>query len=179
MNHQQLDELYFVWLYSQVADTETAEPALTSWNLLRILFRKEFVWTIPNDVNRAEDGKDLRRDFISSEGLGNEADPDWVDYGCSFLELMVGLAKRLAFLGDGELHYWFWKMMENIGIPRYSDIRKRLPVKKIDEVLDRVMYRTYERDGTGGFFPLQRTHRDQRTVELWYQLSAYLVEQNE
>lgn len=179
MNHQQLDERYIVWLYSQVADSDTADPALTSWNLLRILFRKEFVWTIPNDENRAEDGKELRRRFLTSERLKAEADPDWIEYGCSFLELMVGLAQRLAFLGEGEPHYWFWRLMENIGVPRYSDNRKRIPERKINEVLDRVMSRSYEPDGTGGFFPLQRTHRDQRTVELWYQLSAYVVEQSE
>jgi hypothetical protein len=179
MNSQQLDELYFAWLYRQVADSETTDPMLTYWNLLRILFRKEFVWVISNDDNRAEDGKELRREFIAEERLEPEADPLWIEYGCSVLELMVGLARRLAFVADGEAHYWFWKMMENLGIPRYGDDRKRLPEKKIQEALDRVIFRTYEPNGTGGFFPLERTHRDQRTVELWYQLAAYVVEQSE
>lgn len=171
---QPLDELYFVWLYSQVADAETQDPSRTYWNLLKHLFTREFVWLVPNDDNRLEDGKDLRREFIAEEGL-EHVDQDWIEMGCSVLELMVGLARRLAFEAEGEPHYWFWHLMENIKLHRYSDDRK-LPVRRVDEILDRVIFRTYEPDGKGGFFPLKNWHEDQRTVELWYQLSAYVLE---
>ncbi|MFZ1684153.1 MAG: hypothetical protein WAU88_08510, partial [Candidatus Zixiibacteriota bacterium] len=46
----------------------------------------------------------------------------------------------------------------------------------IDEVLNRVIFRTYDARGNGGLFPLRRPQRDQREVELWYQASAYLLE---
>jgi hypothetical protein len=39
-----------------------------------------------------------------------------------------------------------------------------------------VIWRTYDRRGHGGLFPLQRSNRDQRRVEIWYQLSEYLLQ---
>ena len=177
MNHQQLDELYFVWLYSQVADPDITDTSLTHWGLLRQLFKKEFVWVVSNDDNRSEDGKELRREFIESQGI-RRVNRDWRELGCSVLELMVGLSQRLAFEADGEPHYWFWRLMGNLGIEGYSDAGY-IPEDEIDQVLDKVIFRTYEPDGRGGFFPLNNAHRDQRRLELWYQMSAYVLEQGE
>lgn len=177
MSNQPLDELYFVWLYRQVADPDAKDPALSFSALLKQLFQKEFVWLVANDVNRAVDGKELRLEFIRDRKLGT-IDSLWKELGCSFFELTMGLSRRLSYEAGGEPHYWFWKLMENIGIARYSDDR-RLPYKKIEDTLDRVIYRTYKRNGLGGFFPLKHALDDQRKVELWYQLSAYVLEQSE
>lgn len=178
MNTQPLDELYFQWLYSQVADPEVADPSLTYWKLLKILFTKEAIWQVPNDDNRLEDGKALRLDFLDETRV--KPTRDWTDLACSVLELMVGLARKLSFedLAGGRPHYWFWKMIENLGLIGYSDDRP-LPLKKIDTILHRVLYREYKRTGLGGFFPLKHTKKDQRKVELWYQMSEYLLEQRE
>jgi hypothetical protein len=170
-----LDELYFAWLYRQVADPDITERSLTYWKLLKELFTREFTWSIPNDDNRSEDGKELRQEFMSEESI-DDADAEWLELGCSVLELMVGLSRRLAFEAEGEPHYWFWDMMENLGIHNYSDDR-RLQRKAIGVILDRVIFRTYKRNGEGGFFPLCAPVKDQRKVELWYQLSAYVLEQ--
>jgi hypothetical protein len=94
------------------------------------------------------------------------------------LELVVGLSRRLAFEAGGEPHYWFWRLLENIGVAGYSDDRS-IPEQRIRKILDGVNNRTYKRNGLGGFFPLKRADRDQRKVELWYQLSAYVLELNE
>jgi len=174
---QPLDELYFVWLYSQVADPELTDPSLTFWNLLKILFTREFIWLIPNDDNRLEDGKALRQEFIHDESL-REVDSEWIGLGCSVLELMVGLARALSFEADGEPHYWFWRMMQNIGLHKYSD-DKRLQKKQVEKILDRVIFRNYKANGEGGFFPLENPDQDMRKVELWYQLGAYVLEQSE
>jgi hypothetical protein len=178
VNGLPLDELYLIWLYRQVADPETADPSLSYWKLLRQLYTTEFVWLIHNDENRVEDGKDLRVEFIHEEGLGG-VDPEWIDLGCSVLELMVGLSRKLAFQADdSEPHFWFWRMMENIGLRRYTDSH---PPRKthVDDVLHRVIYRKYHSDGSGGFFPLKYPEKDQRNVELWYQMSAYIIELEE
>jgi hypothetical protein len=175
-NNQPLDERYFVWLYAQVADPDIENPSLTYWKILKVLFTREFTWIIPNDDNRSEDGKALRFEFMQ-DLLLDEVDEDWMDLGCSMLELMVGLSRRLAFEADGEPHYWFWRLMENLGLQRYSDNR-RLLRRRIDAVLDTVIQRTYKPNGEGGFFPLRETDQDQRQVELWYQLSAYVLEQS-
>jgi hypothetical protein len=46
--------------------------------------------------------------------------------------------------------------------------------------MERCVWRTYEPNGVGGFFPLENPNEDQREVELWYQMSAYVDDiQNE
>ncbi|QBZ73602.1 hypothetical protein SEA_ROSAASANTEWAA_38 [Streptomyces phage RosaAsantewaa] len=170
-----LDELYFIWLHGQVSDLRDLNPSRTHLQLLRKLYTTEFVWLIPNDDNRLEDGKFLRRQFLREENI-HDVDRQWMELGCSVLELMVGLAQRLSFEADeGEPHYWFWKLMENIGLRSYTDDFE-LPEDEVDSVLDRVIWRQYRRNGDGGFFPLKGRCRDQRKVELWYQMSAYVLE---
>lgn len=174
-----LDELYFKWLYGQISDPEITDPSLTYWNVLRKLYQTEFKGRIPNDENRLADGVELRVEFLHSEGITSVDDVDihWLELDCSFLELMVGLSRRLAYesIDGGEPHFWFWQLMENLSLLRYNDSRK-LMIKRIDGILDRVIERQYEANGDGGFFPLRYPTQDQREVELWYQLNAYLQE---
>jgi hypothetical protein len=172
-----LEELYFTWLYRQVANPDIADPSLTYWKLLKELFTKEFVWLIPNDDNRIEDGKDLRIQFAHEEGLDavEDIEVEWAELGCSVLELMIGISNRLTFEAGATTHYWFWKLMENLGINRYSD-DWRLPRRHVEKILDRVIFRNYRADGQGGFFPLKHPDQDQRKVELWYQMAAYILE---
>lgn len=169
-----LDELYFQWLYNQVGSEKVSDRSRTYWELLKQLHMKEFVWIVPNDDNRAEDGRDLRQEFLEAEGVEIE-DPDWLRLGCSMLELFIGLSRRLAFEADGEPFDWFWHLMDNVGLRIYSDARI-MSTDRINDILDRIIWRTYEPDGTGGLFPLKNPGKDQREVELWYQLSAYLLE---
>jgi hypothetical protein len=173
-----LDELYFKWLYEQVAAPDFHGKDLTYWKLLKILYQKNIIWFVPNDENRIQDGVDLRKKFILQENI-IDPDPEWLDMDCSFLELMVGLANRLAFMADnGEAYYWFWVMMDNIGLIGYSDERRytqRL-TDRINSILDEVICRTYEPSGLGGFFPLREPRHDQRKRELWYQMSDYIME---
>jgi len=169
-----IDELYFNWLYSQVADPRVKILSRTYWRLMKILYQKEFFWTVPNDDNRIEDGKDLRHEFVAQEQLEN-VDLGWMQLGCSFLELLVALSRRLAFEAEGEPADWFWHMLENIGLHIYTD-RDALPFQDIDEILDQVIWRKYKHNGVGGLFPLEGPCQDQREIELWYQLSAYILE---
>jgi len=168
-----LDELYLEWLYSQVGDTGLSDPSKTYWGLLRQMYTKEFVWFVPNDDNRVEDGKYLRRDFVDDLRLIN-VDTGWLDLGCSMLELLVGLARRLSFEAGGEPRDWFWHLVDNLEI--MFDDRHSFPMIEVDEALDRVIWRTYDWDGKYGLFPLENPQEDQRKVELWYQLSAYVLE---
>jgi hypothetical protein len=174
-----LDERYFVWLYSQVADPTIKDPDLTCWRLFKQLYERPFVWFVSMDDNRVGDGKELRLAFLRSEGLQvSDVDHEWVEIGCSFLELMIAISGRLQYQldPDSTLAYWFWEvLMENIGLHNYND-GAYFEQCDVDEVLNRVIFRQYEPDGTGGFFPLQHPEKDQRGVELWVQLSAYVIE---
>lgn len=173
-----LDELYFEWLYSQVCSVKRKNPARTYWKLFKILFTKEFVWFVPNDDNRVEDGKELRWDFLRSKKMEpDDIDKDWLQMGCSMLELFVGLSRRLAFETSADPEEWFWELLDNLDLRKYND-SVHIPRNEVEDTLDRVIWRTYRRNGHGGLFPLQRTKYDQRDVELWYQLNAYLLERD-
>lgn len=171
-----LDELYLTWLYSQIFPLKLKNPSKTYWSLTRQLYTKEFVWIIPNDDNRLEDGRDFRREFLESCEIKNP-DPDWLDLGCSMFEMLLGLSRRLSFEADGEPRIWFWHLLEQVDLQQFNDRKyDDLARRDIDEILDQIIWRTYAPDGRGGLFPLNRPRQDQREVELWYQASAYLIE---
>jgi hypothetical protein len=163
-----LDGLYFEWLHDLVCPEQK-----THHKMLDQLFHKEFVWIITNDDNRAADGKELRREFLETQGLCG--DVDFMEIGCSMFELLVGLSRRLAFEADGESLDWFWCLVKNVGLYGYKDAR-RYPAERVDEILDRIIWRTYSPDGRGGLFPRSNPEEDQREVELWYQMSGYLLD---
>lgn len=170
----ELDELYFTWLYSQVDDPNIANPSRTYWKLFRVLHHTEFIPFIPHDENRVEDGKELRYEFVNNSGL-SRVDVGWLRLGCSMFELFVGLSRRLAFEGDGEPSRWFWQIMNNTHLSKYTD-RRKFDSANVEDKLQRIIHRNYEPDGEGGIFPLIRPQEDQRDVEIWYQAQAYLIE---
>lgn len=136
----------------------------------------EYIWLVPNDDNRVEDGKDLRHEFLVACGITNP-DQAWLDMGCSMLEMLIGLSRRLAFEAEGEPRDWFWHLLKNLGLHEYNDRNyNRSAADDIDEKANDVIWRRYLPDGRGGLFPLQHAQEDQTRVELWYQLAAYLEE---
>lgn len=172
-----LDERYFDWLYSQVCSVRAKSPSRTYKNLFHILYTTEFVWLVPNDDNRVEDGKYLRYEFLDHEGIRlSPSDQFWMELGCSFLEFLIALTRRLEFNTDISATTWFWKLLENINLRRLND-RVDISREDVEETLNRVIWRTYDEDGNGGLFPLDYPEQDQRKVEIWYQASAYLIEQ--
>jgi hypothetical protein len=174
MMDEPLDEMYFKWLYSQVENAKLKNPRGTYWRLLRVLHTKEFVWFVPNDDNRLEDGRELRYEFLEDKGI-HEIDRHWIEIGCSMLELLIGLAIRSNFEDGRTIQVWFWTMMRNIGLDGLNDATAWSEQDVVD-VLDTVIFRTYKPNGRGGLFPLKRPDTDQREVELWYQMNAYLLE---
>lgn len=169
-----IDELYFTWLYGVVADPRIKRTYRTYWRLFKLLYTKEFVWIVPNDDNRIEDGKELRYEFIDHQKL-MDVDHGWMNLGCSMLELLIGLSRRLAFETDSEPRVWFWRMLENLDLEKFND-GAHFTDEMVQEKLDAVIWRTYKHNGEGGLFPLSQPCKDQRDVELWYQMSAYILE---
>jgi len=173
-----LDDAYFEWLYSQVAPLKNRNPERSYWKLLRKLYTTEFYWFVPNDDNRLEDGKELRLEFLSSSRR-HFADPYglWRDLECSMLEMLIALARMAEFESSRSSIEWFWRFLHNLELDKYSDLIYEISIEEeVEEVCDRVCSRRYSYDGEGGLFPLQHATCDQREVELWYQLSSYLLE---
>lgn len=171
-----LDDLYFEWLYQNIGAVRNRNPARSYWLMAKQLYTKPFSWIIPNDDNREADGKELRCEFVDQCGI-EEVDPMWMDLECSMFEMLIALARRASFESSGEPGDWFSKFLENLELKQYTDQAYNSDAEwKIDAVTDRVIFRTYKRNGVGGLFPLQNARKDQRKVEMWYQLSSYLLE---
>jgi|ERR1041384_2846598 hypothetical protein len=166
-----LEESYLHWLSDQVGSVDGKIHS----RMLEQLFFKEFVWFVPNDDNRAADGTDLRTEFLGE--IRSNIDPDFTSVGCCMLELFVCLARRASFFDEHERDqkFWFWHLIKNADLYRFDD-RKRPFFDTVDDILDKIIFRRYGPDGQGGIFPLKSPCEDQRGVELWYQLSAYLLE---
>ena len=168
------DEAYLRWLYQQVARVSYRDPSRTYWSLLKQLYTTEFVWLVPNDDNRVEDGRDLRVEFIQQSNFPHVTD-EWMGMGCSMLEMLIALSRRLSFEADREPRAWFWHLLRNIQLDNYTDDKPDFR-GDVEESLNRVIWRTYDKNGHGGLFPLEHSDIDQTKVELWYQLSAYLTQ---
>lgn len=173
----ELDNEYYSWLCELI----NVEHGRTSyWNLTQALYMKDFHWSVPNDDNRAFEGKNLREKFCDEIGIDYVVDrfPDDV----SMLELIIGLAYRCErIMEDSEygrpMAEWFWKLLENAGLYKFDDDHfDTMDDSEVDYILEVIIGRTYKRDGRGGLFPLKIEKKDQRKVELWYQMNAYLVE---
>lgn len=169
-----IDELYITWLYGQVLDVNETRPSRSYWGFVRQLYTKEFVWLVPNDDNRIEDGKALRAEFIEGSDIPY-VDESWLDLGCSMMELLIGLSRRLSFQAEGEPLWWFWKLVENTGHMAKPDTYP-YPSADLDQMLEDIIWRKYDYNGRGGLFPLNYAVKDQREQELWYQLQAYVIE---
>ena len=170
---------YYVWLCVSIKANRDART--TYRELTKDLFNKNFTWFVPNDDNRAFEAKNLREKFC--EELNLEFDYDYWDYPASMLELIIALAYRCENLmadtaDEKEMSDWFWMLMGNVGLDLYTDRDYDYCSESIsvDEILDRIINRKYQRDGRGGLFPMRKDTKDQRKVELWYQMNTYLVE---
>ena len=170
-----LDDRYLEWLYGQIGSVRNKNPSRSFWKLARQLYTKEFVWNVPNDDNRVEDGRDLRLEFLDQY---DEVADEWLELNCSMLEMLIALSRRAAFEETSKTSFdWFWTFLQNIDIDWFSDKFYDDDARSvIDSKLDTVIYRRYAANGRGGIFPLKRPDKDQRNVELWYQLAAYLLE---
>jgi len=170
-----LDARYLDWLYEQVSPSQSNNPSLSFWKLCEQLFRKRFEWFQPNDDNRIEDAKILREEFVIDSDA--ERNQDWMDIDCSVLEMLVALSRRCEFESSRDAYFWFWRMLQSLNLLNYTDdVYDREVERDVNDALEIMIQRTYRRDGVGGLFPLTRPNRDQRKVEIWYQMSAYILE---
>lgn len=168
---------YFNWL-CDIVDANNSDHSFV--NLMGVLFDIPFEGFVGNDINREDDGKYLRNEFADSHDYLSYAP---IEGPCSVLEMMIGVATRMENLlwdpdyGDRTAQ-WFWLMIKNLGLEDFDDARWNGNGSLIcaEQTIDILVNREYDRDGTGGLFPLKKPRRDQRKVEIWYQMSAYIEE---
>lgn len=171
-----LDREYLAWLYSKIDNRKNRNPKWQYSILAEQLYTKEFVWFVPNDDNRNADGIELRKIFLEETGIEYPGH-QWMYMSSSILELLLGLANRLSFLDQRPASVWFWEMITNLGLLHANDAEYDINIElEVDKILDVFIWRLYNPDGSGGLFPLEHPTKDQTKVELWYQMSAYVME---
>ena len=166
---------YFEWLYDYVC-TGRSHDKVSYRKLLEYLHQVEFIFSIPNDINRARDGVDLRYRFAME--MDDERIMDVLDGPCSVLEMMIALAIRCEETIMDNTSYgnrtgqWFWNMMANLGIGPMFD--EAFNAEFVEKTIDIFLRRDYEPDGKGGLFYIKGCEDDLREFEIWTQLCWYL-----
>jgi hypothetical protein len=170
--NESLEELYFNWLHAKIMLSN--QPHKSYELLLKQMHKTEFVWLLSGDDNRAEDGLDLRNEFINQTHL--EVDLSWFDTGCSVLEALYAFAVRAQFQTEPTITEWFWEFVSNLELSPYFD--EKFNAMEVSEKLSVFVWRTYGYNGQGGLFPISRPSRDQRPVEIWGQFCDYLIDKD-
>lgn len=173
----ELDTRYFRWLCDFTTPKRRRNRPIKSYNhLLEMLHYQEFIPLVPHDENRVEDGLSLRWRFSKENNISYNPDDR-----CSILEMMIALALRCEeqIMDDPDIGnrtaHWFWMMVRNLGLFKYSDDKITSRTTKIIEAkLDTFINREYEYDGQGGLFIIKDSKHDLRDVEIWYQMCWYL-----
>lgn len=167
-----IDKPYFDWLISQIEFPRNFHK--TFHELLDHLHQVEFVWVVDGDDNRVQDAKDLRTEF-KNKFQGHFPEMEFKNY-VSVLEVMIAVSRILEFVAGGEAPAWVWRLIDNLKLNNFYDPWNKTKRGQVNDILDTLIWRTYERDGQGGFFPLIFPAEDQTKVEIWYQLNAYAKE---
>lgn len=173
-------ELYFDWLCSFVYDNRYYND-LSYRRLLEYLHLRVFYDINPRDANRAEDGIALRYRFAREKGISEPVIASELDISsCSILEMMIALCIRIEdnMMDDptvgNRTGQWFWEMISSLGLNGMTD--RNFDINYTNRVLSDFLERRYEPNGRGGLFTIQNPKQDQRMVEIWYQMQAYLIE---
>ena len=173
--HNDIEYDYFSWMYSLVCG-DRFPPGVSFTKLLSYLHSVEFVYDIPRDENRAEDGIDLRYRFALAYDVIENAD-DYLGGPCSVLEMIIALAFKIEEtmddprMGD-RMPQWFWNMIVSLGLGSMND--ERYDEDHVRKVIMIFLNREYEPNGKGGLFTVRGCREDLSSMEIWRQMCLYL-----
>lgn len=179
ISYEQVEHEYFLFLCRLIGVGITNNYAL----LLTKLHHTTFVYFVPNDDNRAEDGVNLRQVF------SEEFELDFAEWAhiyrnpCTVLEMMIGLSIKMGELlsdddGVERVGKWFWEMIDNLGFSNFTDDEYHFIGGHfaVASTLELFLNRRIAPNGNGGLFPLRNPKQDQRVIEIWYQMNQYISE---
>jgi len=169
---------YVRWLANKVGVDMSSDVDTSYVLLMNALNDKEFYSIVGMDENRVEDALSLREEYCGEA-------PEQL---CSLLEVMVSLAircERDILGGVADASTIFMDMLDNLGLLGFTDIA--FDSDEVDYILDRLLDREYDSDGTGGLFYAGKSGEkvgtvDMRTEEIWWQMNIYAMrkyDQNE
>lgn len=133
---------YTSWLIQRGCLENYTELALV-WDEL------DFVWYIPEDEDKAIQALRMRDEYCYETDMPSprQAPP-------SFLEVFVSITDTLTAMLYQDRESFTKSILLNVGARSYSDDgRPPSEIRKESlSIAERVMYRTYSRNGTGGLF---------------------------
>lgn len=160
------NEAYYKWLVAQI---NVPNNGKTYEGIFKRMYNYIFVAFVALDDNRIGDAQELRKEFFGESHVNI--------YEASVLEVLVALSRRAAWIiSDIPAQDWVWTFIKNLGLHKCDDPLSYRKDNKVDDILETFVWRIYEPNGEGGLFPLKQTEHDQRTIELWYQMHAYIME---
>lgn len=178
MTRTDIEQEYFDWMYHLVCDGRYTDSN-SHKKLLTYLHDTEFIYSIPKDANRAEDGEDLRYRFAYEMYDHDSRDYviDCLSRPCSMLEMMIALSIKCESIMDDpsigdRTGQWFWGMIVNLGLSGMYD--RVFDLSRAENVIDRFLNRDYEPDGKGGLFRVRHCDHDIRDEEIWTQMLWFL-----
>jgi hypothetical protein len=171
--------LYFDWLYNQVFEVRGMGSPNSYTVVCNHLHSVQFNDRVPNDDNRSAEGEELRDEFISTlKGIDIEDYTELYSLGkCTLFEMLIALARRADYIAEKGTGIWFRTFLSNLGLICYNDA-SFIPADgaRITAILRKFNERRYTRSGKGGLFPLREAREDQRSAEIWHQMSDYMTE---
>ena len=141
--------------------------------LINQLSESPFEAILDRDLNRLYDGENLRRHFLSENGIHG----DFCSHPVSILEVLIALAVRIDDEYTGNPNnprpdLVFWEMICNLGLDKYDD--KHYNYDEVYNILGIWIERKFDKNGVGSPFPVYKTYTDQRKIELWLQMTSYI-----
>lgn len=155
-------------------------------NLFKILNNIEFRYDFERDENRDADGHDLRKEYYVNipSWCSTELKDAFMGHWTTVLEVLIALAMRVddEYIGDpGEEHpeTFFMEMIKNLGLDKFHGNIYAYDKNIVIKVINRWLDRDFSKNGVGSPFPLHYNKTDQRNLEIWDQMQAYVNEKYE
>lgn len=176
--YDQIDpfEAYGRWIIKERIEVPYDRMFWKHEKLMNELHKIPFIYLIPRDANRDEDGLSLRREYadllrlyrIPFEGMP-----------ASVLEVMAAIAIRVdgEYIGnphDERPDLFLYEMVKNLGLLVFDD--RNFNSESVHKIINTWLYREFRSDGLGSPFPIQNDTRDQREFEIWDQMNHYIFE---
>lgn len=163
---------YFEWMLKLIDCEEY--PSKKYRKLLSFLHKTEFRYILPMDVNRYEDGVDLRYRYAYEVNLPYRETGQFDEDPCSVLEMLVALCFRCEenIMEDEEYGnrtgVWFWLCIENLGLERQSD--GYFEEEYASYVIQGFLDRKFTKEGEGSITRTSNPRQDVRDVDIWTQM---------
>ena len=163
---------YRLWLNNKVSNDISSAYG----QLLAILWRTEFVAEYENDINRMEDAKGLRDEFVATLDISNDDYMKLKNTPVRLIEVMISLADRIndiISLDDNTARY-FWEMVASMEMQKLDD--SNFNASSAQKHIDILLGHKYKRNGRGGLFFIRDIGPEYNAagLDIWSQAMAWI-----